>query len=281
MKKLIIIILLSLSLQANATDLYKPFIPIFPQVTNGRYFKATVMTGLSAWLVYDISRFDDISQKRLSVAYSKENIWQQNMYEQTGNIYHIDSYTPDSTFLEYSSTNSTLYDSYITATSADFSKLEADYQQSINKVWLAAIYTYSFFDALDIYYKKPKHNVNSTDALLRSIIFPGWGQIYAGSYSQAGFIYGMLIGFGGHAFYANKKVAYYDDSILPEHQSSAAKYSTERTTNLLYMLGIYFYNVLDAYVEGELANFNMDISTNAYYEKKENISSNLTINYLF
>jgi len=280
-KKTIIILFLTLFSITKATDFYKPFIPIFPQVSNKRYFKASVMSGLSVFLISDIVRFDEISKSRQKTSLERTTIWQQNMYEQTGNIYQLDSFVPDSSFLDYRSTNPTLYNSYLNAVYFDSRVLEANYTRHINMIWLASIYTYSMFDAFDIYFHKPKQNINSTDAMLRSIIFPGWGQIYVGSYSQAGFIYGMILGFGGHAFYTNKMVNYHNKSILPEHQSKAEKYSTQRTTYLLYILGIYMYNIVDAYVEGELANFSLDISTNNFYKNDEKSSTRFTINYLF
>ncbi len=281
MKKILMFVFALFSL-VEATDFYKPFIPIVPQVTNGRYFKATILTGVSAYLIYDIVKFDDIHNSREIVASQYEKIWQQNMYEQTGSLnFRVNSFVADSNFLDYSYKNPTLYKSYLNAVTQHRRVLEAQYQQNINKMWLVSAYTYSFFDALDIYFPQKKQNINSIDAMLRSIVIPGWGQIYSGSYSHAGLIYSMLIGFGGHAFYSNKLMKYYEPSILPEHQKEAEKYSTDTTSYLLYMLGIYLYNIVDAYIEGELSNFNLDISGTTYIENDKNINTTFSIKYLF
>ncbi len=284
MKKIVVLLFLLTTL-VSATDFYKPFIPIFPQATNGRYFKATVVTGFSAWLIYDTFRFERIQESRELNSDNFDRIWRLNMTLKDGKEYTFDSFTADSTFLGYRSSGNKsdrlLYTSYIDAANYKRIALEAEYTQKQNKFWLAGLYTYSFFDALDIYYKRPRENINSTDAMIKSIIIPGWGQIYSGSYSQAGFIYGMLIGFSGHAFYNHKLTNFYSDSILPEFQGKAEKYSTQRTTYLLYMLGIYLYNIVDAYVEGELSNFSLDISAVPPMSSEENISTHFSLNYLF
>lgn len=281
MKKILIFLFALVSL-VDATDFYKPFIPIFPQVSNGRYFKATILTGVSIYMISDIVKFDDIYEDRKITASKYEKIWQQNMFEQTGNSnFYVESFVADSSFLDYSKTNRTLYTSYLNAVTQNRRVLEAEYQKNTDKMWLVAGYTYSFFDALEIYYPNKKQNINSFDAMIRSIIIPGWGQIYTGSYSHAGFIYSMLIGLGGHAFYSNKLTNYYEYSILPEHQKQAEKYSTSTTSYLLYMLGVYLYNIVDAYVEGELSNFNLDISGTSYIQDGKNINANFSINYLF
>lgn len=103
------------------------------------------------------------------------------------------------------------------------------------------------------------HSVKS--AVIRSAVFPGWGQWYNGKKWKTVLILGTELGLGGNAIYMNQKM----------HQASSPEefhfYQDKRNLTLWWLVGVYFLNVLDAYVDAELRDF--DVSPELAIKKKE------------
>ena len=105
-------------------------------------------------------------------------------------------------------------------------------------------------------------------ALLRSALLPGWGQIYNHSYWKAPIIWGFI---GYYLYYwirNNNKYLSYSDSTrkyLAEnneryykpYQSVRDQYHDQRDLFTIYIAITYFLNLLDAYVDAHLFDFDI------------------------
>lgn len=98
-------------------------------------------------------------------------------------------------------------------------------------------------------------------ALIRSAVFPGWGQWYNGKKWKTVLIIGAELGLGGNAIYLNQKM----------HQALTTEefrfYQDKRNLTLWWLAGLYFLNVLDAYVDAQLGDF--DVSPELGIEKRQ------------
>lgn len=88
-------------------------------------------------------------------------------------------------------------------------------------------------------------------AMMRSIVFPGWGQWYNGKKWKTCLIIGGELGLVGNAMYMNQKM----------HQASTPEefrfYQDKRNLTLWWLVGLYFLNILDAYVDAQLRDFDV------------------------
>ncbi len=98
-------------------------------------------------------------------------------------------------------------------------------------------------------------------AVLRSAIIPGWGQIYNHSYIKAPIIWGIsawLI--YGWVHYNNLYIDYRDRYLLynsTRDLSNRNFYKDQRDLFAIYMGLAYFLNLVDAYVDAQLFDFNI------------------------
>ena len=107
-------------------------------------------------------------------------------------------------------------------------------------------------------------------AVLRSALIPGWGQIYNHSYIKAPVIWGGIFAlYLGWRFYNN----HYNDTkniydkllnsqsadsyLLRGYQSNRDFYHNQRDLFSIYIGLVYVLNLVDAYVDAELFDFNV------------------------
>jgi hypothetical protein len=98
-------------------------------------------------------------------------------------------------------------------------------------------------------------------AVGRSAILPGWGQIYNESYWKAPVIWGVM-GWFAYAWIDNNNnyIDYKDlysqtgESIYLDYRNF---YRDQRDEFAIYMLLTYFLNLVDAYVDAHLFDFNV------------------------
>lgn len=98
-------------------------------------------------------------------------------------------------------------------------------------------------------------------AVLRSAIIPGWGQIYNHSYIKAPIIWGIT----GWLVYGwiqnNNNYKIYQKSYLKNHSLNIKEnrnfYHDQRDLFAIYIGLTYVLNLVDAYVDAQLFNFNV------------------------
>ena len=97
-------------------------------------------------------------------------------------------------------------------------------------------------------------------AMLRSAIYPGWGQIYTEHPIKGGVMIIMQTAFIGMAIHADSKVkdlvarrSLNPLTSLPEDEIES--WRTERRTWILRAFGLWLYSMADAYVDAHLHNF--------------------------
>ena len=141
--------------------------------------------------------------------------------------------------------------------------------------WAGGLYIYNIFDAIEIAARK-HHPVSGKRspaiAVWSSLLFPGLGQIYNGSYSKAGMIFMAQTSFAASAIYRHRLMNYYQEKIdappkffytdsskansrITELEDRRNHYRRCRNSFIWYSLGFYFYNVFDALVDAHLHDF--------------------------
>ncbi len=93
-----------------------------------------------------------------------------------------------------------------------------------------------------------KEKKNPTGAMLRSLIFPGWGQFYNRKYSKAFLFFGGEAGLIATAIHLNQQV-------VSTHGELQASYRNNRNTANWFLLATIVFSMLDAYVDASLADF--------------------------
>jgi len=102
-----------------------------------------------------------------------------------------------------------------------------------------------------------------TGALLRSVIFPGWGQLYNKKYLKAAIYGGLEIYFGYTARQRWKEMDQHqynfqhaDDPLLKAQEFNLYEESRDSRNIYLWVTGLtLFISMFDAYVDAHLANF--------------------------
>jgi hypothetical protein len=115
----------------------------------------------------------------------------------------------------------------------------------------------------------PKSRKNPTGAMVRSILFPGWGQLYNGKWFKALLVFGLEAGFIGAAVYLNQKA--HDDQDTAENR---AFYADQRNTNYWRTGVVILLSMLDAYVDAHLSDFDEspDLSFNSLPASQKNVA---------
>ncbi len=106
-------------------------------------------------------------------------------------------------------------------------------------------------------------------AVLRSAIIPGWGQIYNHSYFKAPIIWGvaawLIYNWNLNNNYYKDYQSLYDQAVLENNEylikgykSIRNSYHDQRDLFAIYMGLTYFLNLVDAYVDAQLFDFNVN-----------------------
>ena len=105
-------------------------------------------------------------------------------------------------------------------------------------------------------------------AVLRSAIIPGWGQIYNQSYIKAPIIWGIGVGLTAAWIWNNNRYWKYanlyaeNGYITDSYKSNRNFFRDQRDLITIYMALAYLLNLVDAYVDAALFDFN--VSENFY-----------------
>lgn len=93
-------------------------------------------------------------------------------------------------------------------------------------------------------------------AMIRSAVLPGWGQMYNRQWFKAVLVVGIEAGLAGNAMIMNQKMM---DS---ETEDERAFYEHHRGTFIWWFAGIYLLNILDAFVDAHLFEFDVSPELN-------------------
>jgi hypothetical protein len=103
-------------------------------------------------------------------------------------------------------------------------------------------------------------------AVLRSAVIPGWGQFYNESYLKIPVIWGLGIWFGYEWKQNNDSYKFYTERFKQTGNNldklNRTFYQDQRDLFTIYMVITYLANLIDAYVDANL--FDFDVSENAY-----------------
>jgi hypothetical protein len=99
-------------------------------------------------------------------------------------------------------------------------------------------------------------------AVVRSAVFPGWGQIYNESYWKAPVVWGIMGWFVYNWIDNNNKYIDYKNLYIKTEQSLDREYRNfyrdQRDQFAIYIVLTYFLNLVDAYVDAHLFDFSVD-----------------------
>lgn len=107
-----------------------------------------------------------------------------------------------------------------------------------------------------------------TGAMLRSLVFPGWGQFYNNKKLKALLIFGTEFGLLANSIYLNQKYQEwnqkYKDSEPGYEQNiilaNREFYINNRNSSTWWLVGVILFSIADAFVDAHLSDF--DESTN-------------------
>lgn len=97
-------------------------------------------------------------------------------------------------------------------------------------------------------------------AVIRSAVFPGWGQWYNGKKLKAVVVFGVEVGFISAAIWHNQRVVYWMDSSLTQYTAEFRELNESfhidmRNQFVWYLAGALLVSMADAYVDAHLAGF--------------------------
>jgi len=100
-------------------------------------------------------------------------------------------------------------------------------------------------DSIRIQVKSPM------SAMLRSAVLPGWGQWYNHQKIKSLLVIGGELGLLGNASYQNRM------ALRSKTQEEKEFYRNNRNLSLWWFAGVYFLNLMDAYVDAQLWRFDI------------------------
>ncbi len=90
---------------------------------------------------------------------------------------------------------------------------------------------------------------NPTGAMIRSAVFPGWGQWYNGKKWKAALVFAVEVGLVANAVRLNQKV------VKSTRQDEREFWQDQRNLQFWWLLAAKLLSMLDAYIDAHLADF--------------------------
>ena len=145
-------------------------------------------------------------------------------------------------------------------------RISADYRNG-ELAWAVGLHLYAIVDAAEDAWlaaggQRPETEMG--DAIWRSLLVPGWGQLHNGRYSKAALLY---MGMGGSlvSFFSRQEMVEFwkDQTALARSQGRStavpaeqAQFFRKRRNQYVWGMGlVYIYQVLDAAVDARLSRF--------------------------
>ena len=112
---------------------------------------------------------------------------------------------------------------------------------------------------------------SATGAMLRSAVLPGWGQLYNESYWKIPVVWGFIGYYIYGAIYYNNRYNEYEDmsnttestSLQTRYKSLSKSYRDLRDSFFVYLGITYLVNIVDAYVDAHLFDFDVTETGNS------------------
>ncbi|NIR65937.1 MAG: hypothetical protein GWN61_17055 [candidate division Zixibacteria bacterium] len=134
--------------------------------------------------------------------------------------------------------------------------------------------------------KRKSHS--PTGALLRSLVIPGWGQLYNDKYIKAGLIAGLESFLIYQTAYYWDKTSTYEDLYTSDTNSVTRldkflqydRYRDLRNQHIWFLGITVVFSIFDAYVDAHLKNFDVDITPD-FDENRQDLTLwlNLSLHY--
>ena len=99
--------------------------------------------------------------------------------------------------------------------------------------------------------EKELHTKSPTGAMIRSALFPGWGQVYTKHYVKGGLIFCLETGLVISAVIEDTKAR----DAYPKDYEEYLDRLDRRNTFLWWTAGVIIYSMIDAYVDAHLFEF--------------------------
>lgn len=102
-----------------------------------------------------------------------------------------------------------------------------------------------------------------TGAMIRSLIFPGWGQLYNGKIFKAILIFGAETGLIANSIYLNQKYKEWDQKYKKSEPgfdqdvifANREFYINNRNASNWWLVGVILFSMADAFVDAHLSDF--------------------------
>ena len=236
------------------------FLPGGTQYYTEHYVRAGFLTGLEVYLLSEIFINYDIrlDKKRENARFHIEEA--TSIAQQMAN----DPFAKD-----YNNLNSQLKQSLSNVRENNDLIEENAGLLTSQKAWLAGLHLYGLMDGYGILKYNQGRSTQKKEvwnALWRSLVIPGWGQIYNDEYGKAGLLYMSMIG-SYYSYHARQNtVEYYLNRLQvarAEGNYTAVSYTEEKVTFFRkkrnqYIWGgllFYLYSLADAAVDAVLSDF--------------------------
>jgi hypothetical protein len=116
---------------------------------------------------------------------------------------------------------------------------------------------------------------SSNKAMIRSALLPGLGQWYNKQKFKAVLVLGGELGLMANAVYQNQQV------VRSQSEEEKAFYVNNRSLSLWWYFGIYFLNILDAYVDAQLMDFDVGPELTMGFEPFEQKTIRISAHFQF
>ncbi|MEN9307829.1 MAG: hypothetical protein RL173_1761 [Fibrobacterota bacterium] len=256
-------------------------VPGWGQFQTGHNIRGTTLMILDGWLYSDVifrtaTAIPKLREKarilegRATSYYNDTVLWQIDsikFYSDTSLHYPAEFMALDSIELKrYQSRLHVIQDSLSLIRGR--SKISADYRNG-ELAWAIGLHVYAIADAAEDAWlaaggKRPVTEMSS--AIWRSLVLPGWGQVYNRRYSKAALLY-MGIGGSLASFFSRQEMVYFwkaeaRRAILEQRSITTASQQTEffrkRRNQYIWGLGVvYVYQIMDAAVDARLSRFGL------------------------
>ncbi len=88
--------------------------------------------------------------------------------------------------------------------------------------------------------------------MIRSALVPGWGQLYNRQWLKSALVIGIEAGLAGNAMLMNKRM------LDSQNRDEYDFYEHNRGTFIWWLAGVHLLSILDAYVDAQLFDFDID-----------------------
>ncbi len=152
---------------------------------------------------------------------------------------------------------------------------------------LIIVFSAEGLQAQDSTLLRRRSHKSPTGALLRSMVVPGWGQFYNGSYIKAGIIGSLESFLIYQTVYYFRRTSRYEDLYTNDSTNARSslyqqydRYRDLRNQHIWFLGITVFFSMFDAYVDAHLKNFNVDLTPD-FDEQSQDMTLWLNVSYKY